>query len=98
MRRGTTEIKSIKIDGAIDISNVEKAVMTIAQGPTKIHSEVSMNDDGSGMCAFTPEQTINLRLGSCKEQIKFLTKDGMVLATDIIYDIVDGDVLNEEGF
>lgn len=96
MRRGTTEKKSISITGSIDLENVQRAVMTIGQGSTRIHQDVEFDSDGKGSAVYTPDQTLKLGVGKCKEQVKMLLNDGTVVATNIVEDVVSGDVLNEE--
>lgn len=95
MRRGTTEIKIVSIRGQ-DVSSIARAVMTIGQGSTKIHQDVSFDSEGNGQVVYTPDQTIQLQIGPVKEQVKILLKDGTVKATNIVSDSVTGDILNEE--
>lgn len=95
MRRGTTEKKNIELAG-IDTHTIQKAVFTIAQGTTRIHKNVTFDSDGNGAVEILPEETLFLHLGEVKEQIKILLTDGTVVATNIISDTVNGDILNEE--
>lgn len=68
MRRGTTETKVVTISGTLNFDNVAKAVMTIGQGLTRIHQEITFDSEGKGRCTFTPEQTLMLKMGTCREQ------------------------------
>lgn len=62
----------------------------------RIHQDVSFDSEGKGTATYTPEQTLQLAVGKCKEQVKILLNNGSVVATNIVDDVVNGDVLNEE--
>lgn len=96
MRRGTTESKNVTLSGDVDFSQVRRAVITIKQGSSRIHQDIVFDSEGKGTVTFTPDQTLMLRSGECFVQVKLALDDGTVLASDIVTDVVNGDVLNEE--
>lgn len=96
MRRGTTETISVAVSGDIDFTTIQRAVMTIGQGMMRISRDLELDENGTGVCIFLPEQTIKLRMGSCRIQVKMLLKNGAVIATNIVDSYVDGDILNED--
>ncbi len=95
MRRGTTVRKVFTLTGNIDFSSIRRAVVTIKQGNVRLHQKISFDADGKGEATFPREQTLHLRLGECQEQAAMLMEDGTVVATDIVRDVVSGDILYE---
>lgn len=96
MRRGTTESKSIALSGDVDFTKVKRAVVTIKQGDCKIDKDITLDSDGTGVATFTPDQTVKLHVGACLIQVKLSMEDGTVMATNIMSDVIDGDILNED--
>jgi hypothetical protein len=96
MRRGTTPTLTFTLDD-FDYSLISVAQLTIAQGPNDVKVIVKDLNIGpnSLTCSLTEKETLSLKDGRCKVQIKMKLNDDKIVATDV-YNVSVKEILNEE--
>ena len=99
MTKGTTPYISFYFsEDELDISLVDYAEMTINQnGQNKIIKRLGLDEELAFGVLLTEKETLGLKPGTCKIQVKIKLKDGNIVASNIetmtVNDILNGAVM-----
>ena len=99
MTRGTTPYISFTFDkNELDMSLVDYAEMTINQdGENVIIKKLGLDENNDLGVVLSEKETLNLREGQCKVQVKIKLKDNNVVASNIatipVTEILNGEVM-----
>lgn len=99
MTRGTTPYISFAFDpDEIDITMIDYVEMTINQnGKNVIIKKLALDEEGAFGVQLSEADTLNLKPGQCKIQVKVKLNDNNVLASNIetvsVNDILNGGIM-----